>query len=130
MYNRYFAWNFIGKGTTLDSQDRIIEIFSFRGLYGLPFLVGLWGTVYHFFKDWKRALAIFIFFLFTGYGILLYVNQPDPQPRERDYSYVGSFFAFALWIGIGRAAFLSGSRRCSRSAGRSKRRLMRSPEFC
>jgi len=104
MYNRYFAWNFIGKGTTMDSQDRIIEIFSFRGLYGLPFLVGLWGAIYHFFRDWKRALAIFIFFMFTGYGILLYVNQPDPQPRERDYSYVGSFFAFALWIGIGMAA--------------------------
>jgi len=104
MYNRYFAWNFIGKGTTLDSQDRIIEIFSFRGLYGLPFLVGLWGTIYHFMKDWKRALAIFMLFFITGYGILLYVNQPDPQPRERDYSYVGSFFAFALWIGIGMAA--------------------------
>jgi hypothetical protein len=104
MYNRYFAWNFIGKGTTMDSQDRIVEIFSFRGLYGLPFLVGLWGSIYHFMKDWKRALAVFILFFITGYGILLYVNQPDPQPRERDYSYVGSFFAFALWIGIGMAA--------------------------
>jgi len=55
-------------------------------------------------KDWKRALAIFLLFFITGYGILLYVNQPNPQPRERDYSYVGSFFAFALWIGIGMAA--------------------------
>jgi hypothetical protein len=106
MYNRYFAWNFIGKGTTLDSQDRIVEVFSFRGLYGIPFLVGLWGAIYHFMKDWKRALAVFVLFFVTGYAIVLYVNQPDPQPRERDYSYVGSFFAFALWIGIGMAAVL------------------------
>lgn len=104
MYNRYFAWNFIGKGVTLDSQDRITEIVSFRGLYGIPFLVGLWGAVYHFIKDWKRALAVGVLFFVTGYAIVLYVNQPDPQPRERDYSYVGSFFAFALWIGIGMAA--------------------------
>jgi hypothetical protein len=104
MYNRYFAWNFIGKGATLDSQDRIVEIFSFRGLYGIPFLVGLWGAIYHFMKDWKRALAVLVLFFVTGYAIVLYVNQPDPQPRERDYSYVGSFFAFALWIGIGMAA--------------------------
>jgi len=106
MYTRYFGWQFIGKGVSLDYRDRIIEIISFRGLYGLPFLVGLWGTVHHFFKDWKRALAILILFFMTGYAIIIYLNQPDPQPRERDYSYVGSFFAFALWIGIGMAGVL------------------------
>lgn len=103
MYTRYFGWQFIGKGTTLDAQDRVIEILSFRGLYGLPFFVGLWGMIHHFFRDWKRALAVMILFLITGYAIIIYLNQPDPQPRERDYSYVGSFFAFALWIGIGMA---------------------------
>lgn len=101
MYTRYFGWQFIGKGVGLDQLDRIIEIISFRGLYGLPFLVGLWGAVHHFFKDWKRALSILILFLLMGYAIVIYANQPDPQPRERDYSYVGSFFAFALWVGIG-----------------------------
>ena len=106
MYTRYFGWQFIGKGTTLDYHDRIIEIISFRGLYGLPFLVGLWGAVHHFSRDWKRALAVFVLFFLMGYGIILYLNQPDPQPRERDYSYVGSFFAFALWIGIGMAGVL------------------------
>jgi hypothetical protein len=106
MYTRYFGWQFIGRGLMLDNQDRIIEIISFKGLYGLPFLVGLWGMAHHFVKDWKRALAVFVLFIMTGYAILIYLNQPDPQPRERDYSYVGSFFAFALWIGIGAAALL------------------------
>ena len=106
MYTRYFGWQFIGQGTTLDSLDRVVEIISLRGLYGLPFLVGLWGTVHHFFKDWKRAVAVLVLFLLMGYAIVIYLNQPDPQPRERDYSYVGSFFAFALWIGIGLAGVL------------------------
>jgi hypothetical protein len=101
MYTRYFGWQFIGRGLTLDSQDRIVEIISLKGLYGIPFSLGLWGAVTHFIKDWKRALAVGVLFFMTGYAIILYLNQPDPQPRERDYSYVGSFFAFALWIGIG-----------------------------
>lgn len=103
MFTRYFGWQFIGKGMTLDHLNRITEIISLRGLYGLPFLVGLWGAVHHFFRDWKRAISVLILFLLMGYAIVLYANQPDPQPRERDYSYVGAFFAFALWIGIGMA---------------------------
>lgn len=106
MYTRYFGWQFIGRGITLDAQDRIVEILSLRGLYGLPFVVGLWGAVHHFYKDWKRAVAVLVLFFLTGYAVILYLNQPDPQPRERDYSYVGSFFAFALWIGIGMAGVL------------------------
>ncbi len=106
MYTRYFAWQFIGKGVMMDARDRIIDIISFRGLYGIPFFVGLWGAIHHFQKDWKRALVVLVLFLLTGYAIILYLNQPDPQPRERDYSYVGSFFAFALWIGIGMAGVI------------------------
>jgi hypothetical protein len=106
MYTRYFGWQFIGRGLAMDNQDRIIQIISFKGLYGLPFLVGLWGMVHHFTKDWKRAVAVLVLFVMTGLAIIIYLNQPDPQPRERDYSYVGSFFAFALWIGIGAAALL------------------------
>jgi len=101
MYTRYFGWQFIGKGNQFDENNRIIEIISLRGLYGLPFIVGLWGAVHHFFRDKKRAVAVLILFLITGYAIILYLDQKDPEPRERDYSYVGSFFAFALWIGIG-----------------------------
>lgn len=106
MYVRYFGWQFIGKGTTLDEQGRIVETITLRGLLGLPFLVGLLGMGYHFYKDWRRAWPILVLFIMTGLAIIVYLNQPDPQPRERDYSYTGSFFAFALWIGIGLTAIL------------------------
>jgi len=106
MYTRYFAWQFIGKGVMLDSHDRIIDVISLRGLYGIPFLIGLWGAIHHFFRDWKRAVAVAVLFFLTGLAIIIYLNQPDPQPRERDYSYVGSFFVFALWIGIGFAGIM------------------------
>ena len=56
---------------------------------------------YHFRRDWRRALAVMSVFLATGIMLVIYLNQYDPQPRERDYSYVGSFFAFSIWIGIG-----------------------------
>ncbi|MFC1557463.1 protein O-mannosyl-transferase family, partial [candidate division KSB1 bacterium] len=101
MYLRYFGWNFIGKGTTLGPDRFIVEIISTKGLYFLPFILGLIGAVIHFIKDWRRALAVFAMFIMTGIAVIVYLNQPDPQPRERDYVYVGSFFAFAIWIGVG-----------------------------
>lgn len=101
MYLRYFGWQFIGQGQTLDEEGRIVENYSLHGLFGLPFLIGLIGMYFHFRKDWKHASAIMVLFLMTGIAIVFYLNQEDPQPRERDYVYVGSFFAFAIWIGIG-----------------------------
>jgi len=61
----------------------------------------------HFNKDKNKALSVLALFIFTGLMIVLYLNQDDPQPRERDYSYVGSFFAFSIWIGIGATALIS-----------------------
>jgi len=90
MYLRYLGQNFL--------EPRLF--------YGIPMLVGLWGLVHHFSRDWKHASVILNLFLLTGLAIVLYVNQDNPQPRERDYSYVGSFFAFAVWIGIGAGALL------------------------
>ncbi|MFC1733308.1 protein O-mannosyl-transferase family [candidate division KSB1 bacterium] len=109
MHLRYFAWNFIGKGTTLADTTRgfIAETFSGRGLMWMPFLAGVTGFAYHFKKDWRKALAILALFITAGIGIVIYLNQPAPQPRERDYVYIGSFFAFALWIGIGVFAVLT-----------------------
>jgi len=101
MYLRYFGWQFIGQGTTLGPDGRIVENFSLNGLLGIPFLIGLIGLYYHFKKDWKHASAIMVLFIMTGLAIVIYLNQEDPQPRERDYVYVGSFLAFAFWIGIG-----------------------------
>ena len=106
MYIRYFGWQFIGKGTTLGADGYIRETISLNGLFGIPFIVGMIGVVHHFLKDWKRALAVLTLFLMTGIAIIIYLNQDCPQPRERDYAYVGSFFAFAIWVGIGVTALL------------------------
>ncbi len=99
MYIRYFLWNFLGENNRMGN----VKVGKF---FGIPFLLGLIGAYYHFRRDWKYALAVFVLFFMTGLAIVLYLNQPDPQPRERDYSYVGSFFAYSIWIGIGAAAVL------------------------
>ena len=73
----------------------------------LPLLLGLLGLLWQAFRG-KRGIEQFwvVFFLFfmTGIAIVLYLNQPPMQPRERDYAYAGSFYAFAIWIGMGVAA--------------------------
>ena len=120
MYLRYFAWQFVGKGDknkfpwyiknlngALIGNQQLDGINWFR--YGLPLalLLGLLGIYAHFSNDWKRALSVLSLFLATGLMIIIYLNQYDPQPRERDYSYVGSFFAFSIWIGIGLSYILN-----------------------
>lgn len=80
--------------------------------YMLPLLLGLigllWQALRNFGPDGKRGIEQFwvIFFLFfmTGIAIVLYLNQTPGQPRERDYAFAGSFYAFAIWIGMGVAA--------------------------
>lgn len=106
LYLRYFGWNFIGKGLTLDEDGFVQENFSLHGLNGLPFLIGIIGLLYHFVKDWRKALSLLIFFLLSGVILVIYLNQAPKQPRERDYFYIGSFFAYAIWIGIGAAGIL------------------------
>jgi tetratricopeptide (TPR) repeat protein len=108
MFLRYFSWQYIGKGTTFGSDGYIVENFSFNGLYGIPFFIGILGMIYHFIKDWKRAFSIFVLTIMTGIALVIYLNQPDPQPRERDYVYVACFFAFAIWIGIGVLSIMDG----------------------
>ncbi len=93
MYVRYFNWNFIGRDMASGAWN--------LQLLGLPLLVGLWGLGAQVAKDWKRAFTVANLFLLTGLAIVVYLNQENPQPRERDYAYVGSYYAFALWIGLG-----------------------------
>ena len=110
MYNRYFLWQFAGRGPSktahltmgANSREDGVDLTQF----GLPiaFILGILGMLYHAYRDEKMAFSVLSLFIMTGYAIILYVNQDDPQPRERDYSYVGSFFAFAIWVGIGTAA--------------------------
>ncbi len=90
MYLRYLGWQF----------------FNFPKFFAIPFLLGMYGAIYQFYKDAKGAFPVFVLFMMTGFAIVLYLNQDDPQPRERDYAYVGSYFAFAIWIGIGVTALI------------------------
>jgi len=114
MYFRYFGWQFIGRGDkeefpwyisdlngNLIGNQKLDGINFFRYGFPLAFILGFIGLFAHFRHDWKRALAVLSLFLATGLLIIIYLNQYDPQPRERDYSFVGSFFAFSIWIGIG-----------------------------
>jgi hypothetical protein len=120
MYVRYFMWNFVGRAndeqgapsmtgiSMIDPESVQDPVFqtpsekSSRNVYfALPLLLGLFGAFYHFSRDWRRAFSVFILFFVTGIGIIIYLNQTPMQPRERDYSYVASFFAFSLWVGIG-----------------------------
>lgn len=111
MYNRYLFWNFVGREG--DVQDAKTILFGkpnddFVGdpqrfpnrYYAIPFILGIIGLYYHFRRDWKLGLSFLAMFLLMGVLTALYQNQQEPQPRERDYFYVGSFFVFAIWIGI------------------------------
>ncbi|MEE1204880.1 MAG: DUF2723 domain-containing protein [Prevotella sp.] len=134
MYWRYFMWNFCGRQNDIQGNGEAehgnwITGFSFidnlmygdqsklpddlknnKGhnvFYGLPLLLGLIGL---FWQAWRgrRGIRQFwvVFFLFfmTGLAIVIYLNQTPMQPRERDYAYAGSFYAFAIWCGMGVAA--------------------------
>ncbi|WP_461448757.1 glycosyltransferase family 117 protein [Mucilaginibacter sp.] len=131
MYWRYFFWNFVGRYndaegmasmTSIDGNwtsgifdgskhlpksviggdpSRPLEGVTYTPLFALPLIIGLFGLIYHFNRRKEDALVVTLLWFFTGIAIVLYVNQPNIQPRERDYSYVGSFYAFAIWIGIG-----------------------------
>ena len=106
MYLRYFLWQFAGKGNTIGADGFIKETISFNGLFGLPLFLGLIGMIYHFYRHWRHALSLSALLILTGIAIVIYLNQEDPQPRERDYVFVGSYFAFAVWIGMGVTAVI------------------------
>ncbi len=122
MYVRYFLWNFVGRAADTQDAPAITGLFpgetdhilyqtpseraGRNAYYALPLLIGLVGAGFHFSRDWRRAFSVLMLFLLTGIGIIVYLNQTPIQPRERDYSYVASFFAFALWIGLGASGTL------------------------
>lgn len=125
MFNRYLFWQFIGRegaphnefqDAGVSPKYSVVSLLSSGELSGgarwlgiitcVPFLLGLAGFAYQFSKDKKSWFVIATLFFMTGYAIILYLNQDNPQPRERDYSYVGAFFAFAIWIGIGASAVI------------------------
>lgn len=130
MYFRYFMWNFSGKqndnqgfyvanlrdgnwitgislidniiyGDQSKMPDSLKNNKAHNRLFALPLILGLLGLFFHFRRHEADAWINLLLFFFTGFAIILYLNQPGNQPRERDYAYVGSFYAFAVWIGLG-----------------------------
>ncbi len=125
MYYRYFMWNFAGRQNDIQGMGNKLEGNWKSGIgfidrmrlgpdappsartnkadnsfYFLPLLLGLIGIYFTIKKDKQSAWVIFLLFFMTGLAIVLYLNQHSPQPRERDYAYAGSFYAFAIWIGL------------------------------
>ena len=128
MYLRYFGWNFVGKqndiqgfgnkrdantltgisavdNALLGNQDKLPQSIkqnkANNKLFALPFILGILGILYQYKQDKKGSFVSFLLFFFTGLAIVFYLNQAGNQPRERDYAFVGSFYAFAIWIGLG-----------------------------
>ncbi len=114
MYMRYLFWNFIGREADIQdtgwnsgfSDTRHKDNTANTAYFYLPFLFGLLGMLFHFRHDWRRALSVFALFILTGLAIIFYLNQTPFEPRERDYAYVGSFFAYAIWVGLGATALM------------------------
>ncbi|MCD8167146.1 MAG: DUF2723 domain-containing protein [Bacteroides sp.] len=100
--------NFIDKLLVGDQTLLPTELKENKGrnvYYGLPFLLGIVGLLWQAYNKnsqgiWGFWIVFFLFFM-TGLAIVLYLNQTPGQPRERDYAYAGSFYAYAIWIGMG-----------------------------
>jgi hypothetical protein len=114
MYFRYFMWNFWGRASDIESSGPVNILESKSALptplrenrgrtnfFGLPLLLGLLGAIYQLFRRDRDFIVNLLLFLFMGLGLVVYLNSPPIEPRERDYIYVGSFYIWAIWIGIG-----------------------------
>ncbi|MBC7919915.1 MAG: DUF2723 domain-containing protein, partial [Ferruginibacter sp.] len=115
MYGRYFMWNFAGRENDNEGAgwlkpwetfqkgvpDGMARNHGRNNFLMLPFILGLLGLFYHYGKDRGDFLVVILLFFLTGMALVLYLNSPPQEPRERDYIYVGSYYAFALWIGLG-----------------------------
>ncbi len=129
MYGRYFMWNFAGKqngkqgfydkdkGTgnwlsgikffdeaRLYNMDYLPDAMKMNKAYNkyfcIPLILGLIGIFFHYKEDKRTFLTLLGLFVITGLGLVIYTNEPPNEPRERDYVFVGSFFTYAIWIGL------------------------------
>jgi hypothetical protein len=129
MYWRYFMWNFSGRqngeqgyyawdpssghwisgfdaydSMRLGNQSELPESQKMdqarNKYYMIPFFLGLLGLFFHYRRRPREFAALMALFIITGIGIIVYSNQPPNEPRERDYVLVGSFFTYAMWIGM------------------------------
>ncbi len=118
MYLRYFMWNFAGRES--DIQDAgwlspteamkevpqaLAENKGRNNYFMIPLLFGMIGLIFQLQKDVRNFAFVGLLFILTGVALVLYLNSPPIEPRERDYIYVGSYYAFAIWIGFAVLAF-------------------------
>ncbi|THU37113.1 DUF2723 domain-containing protein [Niastella caeni] len=129
MYMRYFMWNFAGRQNDLQGfgnprDSNFISGISFidNAMYGnqakmpdsthidnkaynkfylLPLFLGVAGLLFQWKRNRRDLLVNGLLFFCTGLAIVIFLNQAGYQPRERDYAFVGSFYAFSIWIGLG-----------------------------
>ncbi|MBK6345211.1 MAG: DUF2723 domain-containing protein [Bacteroidales bacterium] len=127
MYFRYFMWNFAGRQNDIEGHGGVSNGNWISGItildemrlgkqtdlpqsmqspannkyYLLPMILGVIGMLFHFNRNYKDGVVVGLLFFMTGIAIVVYLNQTPFQPRERDYAYAGSFYAFAIWIGLG-----------------------------
>jgi len=128
MYLRYFMWNFAGRQNDIQGHGNVLNGNWISGIsfldsarigpqkmlpdqmrmhparntyFFLPLLLGLVGLFFQLDKRPRDFLVVLSLFFLTGVAIVIYLNQTPYQPRERDYAFAGSFYAFAIWIGIG-----------------------------
>ena len=130
MYWRYFMWNFTGRqngeqgfepwdksaghwisGVGLVDNARLYDQSTLpltekmnkarNRYFFLPFIFGIIGLLFHYRKRPNDFTGLLAFFIITGIGIIVYSNQPPHEPRERDYVLAGSFFTYAMWVGMG-----------------------------
>lgn len=128
MYWRYFMWNFVGRQNDIQGGGDILhgnwlsgidfidalylgpqknmpdEMARNKGLntfFFLPFLLGVLGLIYQMSKDKRGFTVVMLLFVMMGVALVVYFNTTPGEPRERDYVYAGSFYAFAIWIGLG-----------------------------
>lgn len=133
MYWRYFMWNFVGRQNDIQGSGEKINGNWLSGIkfidearlgpqdnlppemannrarnkyYFLPLILGLIGLYFHLKMHPKDFSVVAFMFFMTGMAIVLYLNQKPYEPRERDYSYVASFYAFSIWIGMGLLALI------------------------
>ena len=103
MYGRYLMYNFVARENL--KTDHVV-------LFVLPILLAIWGLLRHRRHSRWGYWTVMLLFLFGGVVLNIYLNHPCYEPRERDYAYVLSFFAVAIWIGVGSADL------CSRIRGK------------
>jgi len=121
MYMRYFMWNFAGRESDIQDADWMSPLAAFKEVpdaissnkgrnnyFMIPLILGLIGIFFNYKQDKKTFAVTGMLFFLTGIALILYLNSPPTEPRERDYIYVGSYYAFAIWIGFGIIAIGNG----------------------